>query len=152
MADQQDKFDAANPSAYSPEELYAVAKPDPELVQSRLAITPIIPEVVREDEPLENRRSFGEGFDFESLRDRFHFQFTLADLFIITTASALLLGIMKMLTWKWQYAAGLGGIGAFVCLIVLTYAGTERRTAKTIWWSILTFYLLACLAAVITGG
>ena len=151
MVDQQDKFDAANPREYSPEELYTVAQPDPDVVRSRLAMTPIIPEVVDEEEPRE-RRPFGEGFDFESLRERLHFQFTLADLFIITTASAVLLGIMKMLTWKWQFAAGLGGVGAFVCLIVLTYAETERRIAKTIWWSILTFYLLACLAAVITGA
>lgn len=157
MVDQQDKFDAANPSEFSPAELYNVLPPDPDLVKSQPAFDPIIPEVVCEDEPRESRRSIKEHFDFEhfdfeSLRERFHFQFTLADLFIVTTASAVLLGIMRMVSWKWQYAAGLGGIGAFASLIILTYAAPERRIAKTIWWSILTFYLLACLAAAITAG
>ena len=152
MVDQQEKFDAANPREYSPAELYTVAQPDPDLLQSLPAFEPIIPEVVREDEPPQSRRPFGEGLDFESLRERFHFQFTLADLFILTTASAVLLGIMRMVAWKWQFAAGLGGVGALVCLAVITYVEPERRIALTIWWSILAFYLLACLAAVITGG
>ncbi len=152
MVDQQDKFDAANPTAYSPQELYAVAPPDPDLMQSRPAMQPIIPQVVDEDEPPQSSRSIGEHFDFESFRERFHLQFTLADLFILTTASAVLLSIMRLVAWKWQYAAGLGGVGAFVSLVVIAYVEPERRIAQTIWWSILTFYLLACLAAVVTAG
>ncbi|MBN2295129.1 MAG: hypothetical protein JXM70_22055 [Pirellulales bacterium] len=150
MVDQKDKFDAANPADYSPDELYTVAPPDPELEKSRPAFDPIIPEVVHEDEPRQATPLI-ERFDFESLRENFHFQFTLADLFILTTASAVLLGVMRMVAWKWQYAAGLGGIGAFISLIIITYVEPERRIAKTIWWSIMTFYLLACLAAMITG-
>ncbi len=152
MVDHREKFDAASASANLPAELYAVAPPDPDLVQSRPAMEPIIPEVVREDEPRESRRSSGERLDFESFRQRFHFQFTLADLFILTTATAMLLGIMRLVSWKWQTAAGLGGVGAFISLAVIVYVEPERRIAQTIWWIILTFYLLACLAAVVTGG
>ena len=152
MVDEQKKFDAANASVNPPEELYAVAEPDPDLIKSRPAMEPIIPEVIHEGEPRESRRSVGERLDFESFRQRFHFQFTLADLFILTTATAVLLSIMRLVAWKWQYAAGLGGVGAFISLAVITYVEPERRIAQTIWWSILTFYLLACLAAVVTGG
>ena len=152
MVDQQKKFDDASASANPPEELYAVAPPDPNLIKSRPAMDPIIPEVVAEDEPYESRRSVDERLDFESFREKFHFQFTLADLFILTTATAVLLSIMRLVAWKWQYAAGLGGVGAFISLLVITYIEPERRIAQTIWWSILTFYLLACLAAVVTGG
>ena len=152
MVDQKDKFDAAKPADYMPDELYTVSPLDPDLEKSRPDFQPIIPEVVHEYESLDGR-TLAERFDFENFRDRFHFkfQFTLADLFILTTATAVLLGVMRMVAWKWQYAAGLGGVGAFVSLIVITYVAPERHIAKTIWWSILTFYLLACLAAVITG-
>ncbi len=150
MVEQKDKFDAANPGECSPEELYTVAPPDPELEKLRAEFEPITPQVVHEYES-EYGYTLAERFDYENLRERFHFQFTLADLFILTTATAVLLGVMRMVAWRWQYAAGLGGIGAFVSLVVITYVAPERHIAKTIWWSILAFYLLACFAAVITG-
>ena len=138
MAEQDDKkLDASNP----PEELYGVAEPDPDLALSRFQ--PIIPEVV--DDDLDNGRTH-EGFG-----ENFRLQFTIADLFMVTTALAVLLGTMSMLRWKWQYAAGLAGFGAFASLLVITIAEPERQVVKTLWWSFFVFYLLACAAAVFVG-
>ena len=154
MAEKQDKFDAAkppaSPPANPPEEMYAVAPPDPDLAPATPAIEPIIPKVVPEDGSDEDR-STGSRFDIEGFRENFQFQFTLSDLFMVMTASAVLLSIMSLLRGKWQYAAGLAGIGAFVSLLVITIVEPERRVVQSIWWSFLVFYLLACLAAVITG-
>ena len=147
MAQQQDKFDAANP----PDELYGVARPDPDLAPATPAMEPIIPQVVREDGEDEDRAT-GSRFDFDSFRENFRFQFTLSELFMVTTALAVLLSIMSLLRWKWQLAAGLAGVGAFVSLLVITIVEPERRVVQTIWWSFLVFYLLACLVAVFTGG
>ena len=151
MPEKQDKFDAANSAANPPEEMYAVTPPDPDLAPTTPAIDPIISEVVPEDGSDEDRAS-GSRFDVEGFRDNFRFQFTLSDLFVVTTALSVLLSIMGLLKWKWQYAAGLAGIGAFVSLLVITIVEPERRTTHVIWWSFFVFYLLACLVALITGG
>ena len=150
MPEKQNKFDAANPPANPPEELYAVAPPDPDLAPATPAMEPIIPEVVSEDGSDEDRPS-GRRFDIGGFRENFHFQFTLSDLFTVTTASAVLLSIMSLLKWQWRYAAGLAGIGAFVSFLVITIVEPERRITHVIYWSFLVLYLLACLAAVITG-
>lgn len=155
MSRQEHKLDTqpplenhpANSPTGSPDDLYAIVPPDPNLPRATPPITPIIPRVVAEDED----DSLAAGRDFGDFLGQFHFQFTLSDLFILTTALAVLLGIMSLLRWKWQIAAGLAGIGAFVSLLVITIYEPERRIAQTIWWTMLSFYLLACLAAFIAG-
>ncbi len=154
MSRQPQKPDAPPPAEDHPvspenpaDDLYAIVPPDPNLAKATPPLQPIIPQVVREDgdEPI------AAGRDFGGLLEQFRFQFTLSDLFMLTTALAVLLGIMSLLRWKWQIAAGLAGIGAFVSLLVITIYEPERRIAQTIWWTMLAFYLLTCLAAFITG-
>ena len=123
---------------------------DPNLVSCRPALRPIIPEVVREDEPKDEAEDDGRTH-WERFREKYRFQFTIADLFKLTTATAVLLAIMKIMAGYWQYAAGLAGIGALVCLIIITVAEPERRIVQVIWWTMLALYVLASLAAFVTA-
>ena len=120
------------------EDIYAVAPPALDTADGRPSLPPVIPQVVDEDD------------SFESV-ELAPFQFTLADMFILTTAVALILGIVSLFAWHWQYAAGLAGIGAFVSVVLLTTYEPENSTVRVACWATLVFYVMACMAAMITG-
>lgn len=159
MSRQQQKLDPPPPpendpvdkpihaSADAADDLYAILPPDPTLAK----LSPPFQTMNRNFQPEDADDLAAAGRGAGGRTSPFHFQFTLGELFMLTTALAVLLGIMSLLRWKWQIAAGLAGVGAFVSLFVLTVYEPEGRVVQTIWWVMLAFYLLACLAAFIVG-
>jgi hypothetical protein len=120
------------------EDIYAVVLPVSNTADHRSSLPPVIAQVVDEDDA------------FGSVKTA-PFQFTLADLFILTTAIALIVGIVSLFAWHWQYAAGLAGVGAFISVVVLTTYEPENTTVRAACWTTLVFYVLACMAAIVTG-
>ena len=154
MVDQDDNPMPGEPTDVT-EDVYAMAEPDP---VSRRA--PIVAEVVREDDAREDDARedgllgdgpLGDGLLGDGPVKKVPFQYSLADMFILTTGVALTFGVMSMLAWKWQYAAGLGGVGAFISVVLLTSYEPENKNVRAGCWVMLVFYVLTSLAAIITG-
>ncbi|MCX7425863.1 MAG: hypothetical protein NTW96_09635 [Planctomycetia bacterium] len=121
------------------EDVYAAVPMAPRATDARSALPPVIPEVVREDDPFEPEPEA-----------KAPFQYSLADLFILTAGVALLFGVMSMLGWHWEYAAGLAGLGAFISVVLLTTYEPEQHGIRVACWAMFVFYLLTCMAAIIT--
>jgi hypothetical protein len=79
------------------------------------------------------------------------FQYTLADMFALTTAVAvffsLFFSILKIIPVK--SIAGASGLGTLLSLILLIFWPPERTLIRFGWWALFGFYLLTCIWAMI---
>ncbi|MBN1908356.1 MAG: hypothetical protein JW818_01330 [Pirellulales bacterium] len=119
-----------------PGEMYDVAPPDPEIVP----IKPVFeaPAPPPQDKPgSDSRAELGE------------LQYSLSDLFILTTVIALMLGVIASFSWQWHIAAALAGIAAMAAAIVLATGKVEHPIARRTCWMMMVFYAVSSLAATI---
>jgi hypothetical protein len=79
------------------------------------------------------------------------FQYTLADMFALTTAVAvfmsIFLSILKFIPLK--TIAGASGLGALLSFILLVFWTPERPLIRIGWWVLFAVYLLTCIGAII---
>jgi len=75
------------------------------------------------------------------------FQYTLADIFTLTTGVAVLMSILKF--FPLHTIAGVSGLGALLSLILLLIWPPERSLLRLGWWVLFGLYLLACIGAIV---
>jgi len=75
------------------------------------------------------------------------FQFSVGHLLMLTTAASLVLGILQL--FPAEYAAGLAGLGALLCMIVLIVWKPVHAWAYLAWWVMLAIYALVSVTAAI---
>ena len=133
MSDQENNANE-RPSA---DDIFSMAPADPEKIDRQPAIYPPATDPLPEEPP-------------ESL-DRSRRQFTLAELLILTTVSSMFMSLVVVFARRWDWAAGLAGLLAFLSLIVLLAFEPDNRAVRLGWWTMLVFYLLACLGAIMSS-
>jgi hypothetical protein len=79
------------------------------------------------------------------------FQYTIADMFALTTAVAVFLSIFFSIIklFPVKSIAGASGLGTLMSLILLLIWPPERRLIRVGWWVLFAFYLFTCIAAMI---
>ncbi|MGA2060290.1 MAG: hypothetical protein ABSG67_07390 [Thermoguttaceae bacterium] len=75
------------------------------------------------------------------------FQYTLADIFALTTGVAVFMSILKF--FPLHTIAGVSGLGALFSLLLLIFWPPERPLLRLGWWVLFALYLLACIGAII---
>ena len=75
------------------------------------------------------------------------FQYSLADMFVLTTAVAVFMSIMSL--FPLHTIAGVSGLGALFSLILLIFWPPEQPLLRLGWWVLFALYLLACIGAII---
>ncbi len=89
-------------------------------------------------------------YSFISLYDpppKIPFQYTLADIFALTTGVAVFMSILRF--FPLHTIAGVSGLGALFSLILLLIWPPERPLLRLGWWVLFGLYLLACIGAII---
>ena len=74
-------------------------------------------------------------------------QFTLVQLIIAQACFAVLFGMLQI--FAPSLVAGALGIGVLAMAILITLYQSEERFVYTAWWAVFSFYLIACLVALI---
>ena len=77
------------------------------------------------------------------------YQFSLAELMLLVTAAAVVLGILRLFPPKWSAMAA--GLGALVCLIALAVRNPSWAILYVGWWVLFLIYVLTCAAALLQG-
>jgi hypothetical protein len=77
------------------------------------------------------------------------FQYTLADLFALTTGVAVFMSILSVLPL--HTIAGASGIGALFSLILLAIWPPDQPLLRIGWWVLFVLYLLTCIGSIIFG-
>jgi hypothetical protein len=77
------------------------------------------------------------------------FQYTLADMFALTTAVAMFMSILSF--FPLPTIAGASGVGALFSLILLAVWPPDQPLLRLGWWVLFALYLLACIGAIIIG-
>jgi hypothetical protein len=77
------------------------------------------------------------------------FQYTLADLFALTTGVAVFMSILSV--FPLPTLAGASGVGALFSLILLTVWPPDQPLLRLGWWVLFVLYLLTCIGAIIFG-
>ena len=75
------------------------------------------------------------------------FQYTLADMFMLTTAVAVFMSIMSL--FPLHTIAGVSGLGALFSLILVIFWPPSQPLLRLGWWVLFVLYLLACIGAII---
>ena len=75
------------------------------------------------------------------------FQYSLADMFVLTTAVAVLMSILSL--FSLPTIAGASGLGALFSLILLIFWPPGQPLLRLGWWVLFALYLLACIGAII---
>ncbi len=75
------------------------------------------------------------------------FQFSVGHLLLLTTAASLVLGILQL--FPAEYAAGLAGLGALLCMAFLIIWKPDQAWAYLAWWVMLAIYALVSVTAAI---
>jgi hypothetical protein len=75
------------------------------------------------------------------------FQYTLADMFVLTTAVAVFMSILSL--FSLPTIAGASGLGALFSLILLIFWPPGQPLLRIGWWVLFALYLLACIGAII---
>ncbi len=126
-----------------PEERYNAEK-----VEEGYAIAPSPPEKKSEPQLLTRIYSKVSAYEFPHKKP---FQYTLADMFALTTAVAvffsIFFSILKIIPLK--TIAGASGLGTLMSLILLVFWPPERPLVRIGWWILFVFYLFACIWAMI---
>jgi hypothetical protein len=125
--------DPRDRSAAKPPDEHSVVPPDPERAEYRSPYGPVDPNEVPQVEPTEKEP----------------FQFSLAELLLLTALVSVLLGILGC--FPQQYAAGLAGLGALVSMLALAILKPTRAIMYVGWWFVLGIYLLSCVRAIVGG-
>jgi hypothetical protein len=81
------------------------------------------------------------------------FQFSLADLFALTTGVAVFMSLLSMIPAGigLHSLAGIAGLGALISLILLSVWPPEQPLLRLGWWTLFVLYLLACIGAIVFG-
>jgi hypothetical protein len=74
-------------------------------------------------------------------------QFTLVQLIIAQACFAVLFGTLQILAPS--LVAGALGIGVLVMAILMSLYKSDERHVYMAWWTVFSFYLIACLVAII---
>jgi hypothetical protein len=78
------------------------------------------------------------------------FQYSLADMFVLTTAVAVFMSIMSTISlFSLPTIAGACGLGALFSLILLIFWPPGQPLLRIGWWVLFALYLLACIGALI---
>lgn len=79
------------------------------------------------------------------------FQFTLGELLGLVGGAAVVLAILGCIPggYSAEVIAGIAGIGLLASLIVLAWIQPSRPILQVAWWTLLVFYAMASLVAVI---
>ncbi len=112
---------------------HPVVPPEPERAEYRSLYGPVDPDEFPDIKPAEKEP----------------FQFSLAELLLLTALASILLGILGC--FPHQYAAGLAGLGALVSMLVLSILKPNRAIIHVGWWVVFGIYLVSCLRAMIAG-
>ena len=131
MSEQGDNIDGDE----TPEEEYPLATPEPESA----------PEPEVKDAIWFPGRS-GEPHEPEPPE---RFQFTLAELLMLTAVVALILGTVGLFPGGFaiENFAGVAGIGLLLGIFVLMLMQDVRPIIHVAWWVMLGLYVLACVVA-----
>jgi hypothetical protein len=125
MSDQSNEAGKPEPT----DDGYRIDPSDPGIVDHEPAVYPLYPEPAVEEVPEERPG-----------------QFSLAELMLLVTLVAMLLGILGL--FPPDYAAGLAGLGALASTIVLTFVKSHTTVFRVLWWAMLFIYALTCIVAV----
>jgi hypothetical protein len=81
------------------------------------------------------------------------FQFSLADMFTLTTAFAVFMSIFSLITRGFapKTMAGAAGIGAFVSGVFLLLWPPNQPLLRLGWCVLFALYLMACVGAIFWG-
>jgi hypothetical protein len=136
MSDRGDNVNRPN-KPDEPDDVYSVAPPDPEVVDYKPSVYPVVHQQPPEPEPQEDDR----------------FQFTLAELLLFTAVASFFLSILGLLPGGYTAAnfAGLTGAGVLLSLGVLAVLKPSRAIIRLGWWAMVVVYALACVVAIIRG-
>jgi hypothetical protein len=107
-----------------------------------------LPPGVTEVPPLRVPPRLAKDLNYES-DEKKPFQYTLADMFALTTAVAMFMSILSF--FPLPTIAGASGIGALFSLILLAVWPPEQPLLRLGWWVLFVLYLLACIGAIILG-
>ncbi|MGD0896834.1 MAG: hypothetical protein ABR915_03295 [Thermoguttaceae bacterium] len=137
MSDSEPPADDAG----APDDQYRLAPPDPGPgpPEPRLPGEPVDP--ARLEPPPKER-----------------FQFSISDLLLVTAAVSLLLSITGRLVQIMPGGptpanfAGVMGLGALACMIVLALIPQPRGIILLGWWVLSALYVMACAMALLTHG
>ena len=79
------------------------------------------------------------------------FQFTLAELLMLTAVVALFLSTVGLFPGGYAIKnfAGVAGVGVLLGMVVLALMQDVRPIIRVAWWVMLGLYALACVAAVV---
>jgi hypothetical protein len=124
---------------------------DDENIEEGYPVAPLPPDAHEFPEPKIPYRLSKE-FLSESSANK-PFQFSLADMFALTTAVAVFMSIISMILsgFKNHTIAGASGIGAILSLILLSVWPSEQPLLRLGWWVLFVLYLMTCIGALIFG-
>jgi len=114
----------------NPEEGYPLAPSPPVKEYSPYVAPKIYPQISAYDPP-----------------PKIPFQYTLADMFVLTTAVAVFMSILSL--FSLPTIAGASGLGALFSLILLIFWPPGQPLLRLGWWVLFGLYLLACIGAII---
>ena len=117
-----------------PDAEYRTAPPDPESIDYRGSVLPVIPEPPPEEVPPESDR----------------FQFTMAEWFLLVTFAAVFLSMLGYVP-RATFAA-LAGLGLLAFAAVISYYKPSRAIFRLAWWVLLAIYALTAIAALLAGS
>ena len=117
----------------TPDDEYPIAPPDPESVDYRASVLPIIPQPP-EAEPAQIDR----------------FQFSMAEGFLLVTFAAVFLGILGY--FPRATAAALAGLGMLAAAAMISYCKPVPAIFHVAWWVMLAIYAITCVAALVAGS
>jgi len=114
---------------------YPLGRPDPERPTRELAGDPLLSPPAEEIPP------------------KARFQFTLAEMFVLTIGVSVFLSLVASVPggFATAYAAGCLGIGVLLARVVLWLVPSRRAIVYVGWWVTFGMYLLLCLAALVRG-
>jgi hypothetical protein len=99
----------------------------------------------------------GPLLDAAQSEDREGYQFTLAELILLTSATALFLSLVASIA-RWLPGslglngfAGLLGLGALASMIIIALYPPRRPIVLIGWWTLVVLYVICCLIAAVAG-
>ncbi len=117
------------------EDEYPILPPDPDALEYKPALYRELPEEFPEEQTEPEAREF--------------LQFSLAELFVVVTVAAMVLGIVTSLPGgSLKMIAGAAGLGVLASFVTLQLCQPRWRIIYFIWWMMFISYLVICLAAV----
>jgi hypothetical protein len=79
------------------------------------------------------------------------FRFSIADLLLVMTGTALVMGGLRRLCGPPPIFAGVAGIGVMLGTVFLAFMKPDRPVFHLAWWAMLAIYLAACVVALVSN-